>query len=106
MGAHPTIAGVIVGLLTPAVTWYGPRKFLAAAREDLGTIATQSKNGASAHDLAEPMLSLKRAQREALSPVERIEHAMHPWVAFAIMPVFALANAGVNLGNAGWARCQ
>lgn len=100
-GIHPTIAGVIIGLLTPAVAWYGPRNFIAAAREDLGAIATQSENGASAHDLAEPMLRLKRAQREALSPVERLEHALHPWVAFAIMPVFALANAGVNLGEAG-----
>jgi len=40
---------------------------------------------------------LQRATREAVSPLESIERALHPWVAFAIMPVFALANAGVRI---------
>ena len=38
---------------------------------------------------------LSRAAREMVSPLEYLEVALHPWVAFAIMPVFALANAGV-----------
>jgi len=37
--------------------------------------------------------------REAVSPVERLQHVLHGWVAFAIMPLFALANAGVSLGG-------
>jgi NhaA family Na+:H+ antiporter len=37
------------------------------------------------------------AAREALSPVERLELALHPWVGFAIMPLFALANAGMPI---------
>jgi NhaA family Na+:H+ antiporter len=37
---------------------------------------------------------------EALSPVERLEVALHPWAAFAIMPIFALANAGVGFSGA------
>ncbi|MDD4933617.1 MAG: Na+/H+ antiporter NhaA, partial [Methylacidiphilaceae bacterium] len=37
------------------------------------------------------------ATREALSPIERLEIALHPWVAFAVMPLFALANAGVPI---------
>lgn len=100
-GIHPTIAGVIVGLMTPAVAWYGTRQFVATAREDLGTIVEAARGGASTDDLTDPLTSLKRAQREVLSPVERIERAMHPWVAFGIMPIFALANAGVSLGDAG-----
>lgn len=48
------------------------------------------------------------ARREALSPAESLIETLHPWVAFGIMPVFALANAGVALGDvslagAGWA---
>ena len=39
---------------------------------------------------------------KAVSPVERIQHALHGWVAFAIMPLFALANAGVPLGKASF----
>ncbi|PJB45129.1 MAG: sodium:proton antiporter, partial [Deltaproteobacteria bacterium CG_4_9_14_3_um_filter_63_12] len=40
-----------------------------------------------------------QARREAIPPVTRLEVALHPWVAFAIMPLFALANAGVSLGG-------
>jgi NhaA family Na+:H+ antiporter len=38
---------------------------------------------------------VERAAREGQSPLERLEHALHPWVSFGIMPLFALANAGV-----------
>ena len=44
--------------------------------------------------------ALDAARREAVSPVERLQHALHGWVAFGIMPLFALANAGVPLGEA------
>ncbi len=40
------------------------------------------------------------AAREALSPIERLEITMHPWVAFIIMPLFALANAGTSFDTA------
>jgi NhaA family Na+:H+ antiporter len=40
------------------------------------------------------------AATEALSPVERLEMMLHPWVGFAIMPIFALANAGVAISGA------
>ena len=40
---------------------------------------------------------LVTAAQEAVSPLERLETALHPWVAFVIMPVFALANAGVPI---------
>jgi len=59
-GVHPTIAGVLVGLLTPVVAWPGV---------------------------------------EQESPADFIEHALKPWVSYAIMPIFALANAGVNLSG-------
>jgi NhaA family Na+:H+ antiporter len=42
-----------------------------------------------------------KAAREALSPVERLEAALHPWVAFGVMPLFALANAGVPVSLRG-----
>ena len=67
-GIHPTIAGVIVGLLTPVRPW-----------------------------LHESMHRVRSAHREAESPADVLIEALHPWVAFLIMPIFALANAGVNL---------
>lgn len=56
-------------------------------------------DGARAEQLAKPARQLRVAQRELLPPVVRVQMALHPWVAYLIMPVFALANAGVKLGG-------
>ncbi len=45
------------------------------------------------------LLSLEREGERASTPLQRLEHALHPWVAFAVMPLFALANAGVAQGG-------
>jgi NhaA family Na+:H+ antiporter len=47
--------------------------------------------------------TLQTANREAVSPVERLQHLLHGWVAFGIMPLFAFANAGVPLGEISFA---
>jgi NhaA family Na+:H+ antiporter len=100
-GIHPTIAGILVGLLTPARTWYGHKGFLDAAYRHLGTIARGLKiPDRRSRDIRHPMSELRRVQREAVSPVERIEAALHPWAAFVIMPVFVFANAGINFASA------
>jgi NhaA family Na+:H+ antiporter len=49
--------------------------------------------------LEEPLRQLHVAGREILPPVVRVQATLHPWVAFGIMPLFALANAGVNLAG-------
>jgi NhaA family Na+:H+ antiporter len=98
-GIHPTIAGVIVGLLTPARAWFGPDHFVDHASATIEKVRADSS--ARGGERLHAMLSdLNVARQEALSPVERIQHALHGWVAFAIMPIFALANAGVSLGDA------
>lgn len=80
-GVHPTVAGVALGLLTPARPWLGDRVPFDLVTDLLTRIgALQGENA---------------RQNELVSPLERLEHALHPWVAFFIMPVFALANAGV-----------
>ncbi|MBL0218776.1 MAG: Na+/H+ antiporter NhaA [Myxococcales bacterium] len=99
-GIHPTVAGVIVGMMTPARAWFGIDGFVATSRAELDAIElATTRAGTTGHDLTERLKILRGAHREARSPVERIEAALHPWVAFAIMPVFALANAGVSLGG-------
>lgn len=52
------------------------------------------------HAVTEPLKRLRQAQREMLPPVQRVQNSLHPWVAFGVMPLFALANAGVNLQGA------
>jgi NhaA family Na+:H+ antiporter len=96
-GVHPTIAGVLLGLLTPVRPWFGPHGFLATAQEVIDRVRDQVDRGHGARALIAPLADLGQARREALPPVVRIEAALHPWVAFGIMPLFALANAGVNV---------
>jgi len=95
-GVHPTIAGVVVGVMTPMVSWYGRQGFVATARL---AIAAADDREADRERFAEALTRVDVARREAQSPGERIEHALHPWVAFGVMPIFALANAGVSLAT-------
>ena len=96
-GVHPTVAGVVVGLLTPVRPWYGARGFSSVARRAIEDFTRREREHAPATDLVIPLSRIETAQREALAPVTRLTTLLHPWVAFGIMPLFALANAGVNL---------
>jgi NhaA family Na+:H+ antiporter len=96
-GIHPTIAGVIAGLFAPVRSWYGKEGFLRVAREVLDEFQARIRRDHDDHELVEPLSRLALARREALSPARRAEVALHPWVAYVIMPLFALANAGVDL---------
>jgi Na+:H+ antiporter, NhaA family len=95
-GIHPTIAGVILGLMTPVRAWLGAEGFLhalAAQSHTLKRLVERSPD--DSHALATGLRPLADARREAVSPAEALIASLHPWVAFAIMPLFALANAGV-----------
>jgi NhaA family Na+:H+ antiporter len=96
-GIHPTIAGVILGLLTPVRVWFGTAAFAAVAERKIDSLRDRD---ASEHDVLSKLDDIDRARREAVSPLDRLQHALHVWVAFVIMPLFALANAGVTLGQA------
>ncbi|HLV21191.1 MAG TPA: Na+/H+ antiporter NhaA [Polyangiaceae bacterium] len=99
-GIHPTIAGVILGLLTPARSWFGGRGFLAEAERVLQDLRQRiGDRSVDAQGMILPLQRLATARREAIPPVVRLEAALHGWVAFGIMPIFALANAGVTLGD-------
>ena len=106
-GVHPTIAGVIVGLVTPVRAWLGTDGFIAGVQRELEHLEQVGPHERSTHELAETLAHVDLARREALSPAESLIETLHPWVAFGIMPVFALANAGVSLSGAsldgvGW----
>ena len=98
-GIHPTIAGVIIGLLTPVRAWLGPDGFLVGVRHELEHLEVATSSAGSSHNLAETLRQVDLARREAVSPAQDLIETLHPWVAFAIMPVFALANAGVSVSG-------
>jgi NhaA family Na+:H+ antiporter len=97
-GVHATLAGIILGLMTPARSWVSDRRLHAILDR---VIAYPPGDHWSSDNAAQ--LDLRQAgvaAREAVSPIERLEFALHPWVAFMILPLFALANAGVSLSSA------
>jgi Na+:H+ antiporter, NhaA family len=98
-GIHPTIAGVLVGLMTPVRTWLGTEGFVAGVRHEIEHLERKKPSGVTAHELAGSLRQVDEARREALSPAESLIESLHPWVAFGIMPIFALANAGVAVST-------
>jgi len=100
-GIHPTIAGVILGLLTPVRSWFGHEGFVVETERALSSLRRKAVSEKDPRKLLPELERINIARREAVPPVTRIEAALHPWVAFGIMPLFALANAGVALGGLG-----
>lgn len=98
-GIHPTVAGVVVGLLTPVRAWLGPGGFALGIRDDVERLVRADDEPLSARELAATLRRVDVARRAAMSPAESLIEALHPWVAFAIMPLFALANAGVRVSG-------
>jgi Na+:H+ antiporter, NhaA family len=101
-GVHPTIAGVIVGLMTPVRAWLGADGFVNDVRREMQHLEAAAPSSLSAQELAGTLKHVDAARREALSPAESLIQTLHPWVAFGIMPIFALANSGVSLEGAAF----
>jgi NhaA family Na+:H+ antiporter len=102
LGIHPTLAGVILGLVTPVVPLVRRERRIDTVTHALAEFGQRVESQATEADsrvLLEPMKRLKRAERDILPPVVRVQAALHPWVAYGIMPLFALANAGVAIGG-------
>jgi len=95
-GVHATIAGVLLGLATPSRPFQRP----AAVSREAERVAAATEDDPQPPDAeAQEWLRLANLSREAVSPLARFEHALHPWTSLVIVPLFALANAGVQIGG-------
>jgi NhaA family Na+:H+ antiporter len=97
-GIHATIAGVLLAACIPTFQRIDGPSFVKRAQGFLDAFAKASPGHILGNrEQQEALEGLETVTDYVASPLQQLEHAFHPWVTYLIMPVFALANAGVHL---------
>ena len=89
-GIHPTLAGVALGLMAPATPRIRPELIDVETLADLSDVESARETSALAKD--------------SVSVVEWLQHALHPWTSYLIVPLFALANTGIEVSADGMSQ--
>jgi len=101
-GVHATIAGVLLAFTIPASSRYNTQKFSEKVKDLINKFDSTGDHGQnvlSNQERQTDVMAIEESCQKVLTPLQRFEHGLHPWVAFFIIPVFALANAGVTLAG-------
>jgi NhaA family Na+:H+ antiporter len=100
-GVHATIAGVILAMTIPSKAPIDSAQFIVNCRTLLNDFERHDDHPTNINDTQRGILqALETTCERTSAPLQRMEHTLHPWISFLIMPVFALANAGITLeGN-------
>jgi NhaA family Na+:H+ antiporter len=93
-GVHATIAGILLAFTIPARTFLEKSQFLEQSRWLLTRLESAPPHSFEEHSI---LHTLEQKAEQADSPLHRIEHGLQPWISFLVMPLFALANAGVDV---------
>jgi NhaA family Na+:H+ antiporter len=102
-GVHATVAGVLGAFAIPVRSRIDPELFIARVREYLNQFdqPTAERTIILSPEQQSAVEAIERESLRVQSPLQRLEHRLHYFVAFFVMPIFALANAGVALGGEG-----
>jgi len=100
-GVHPTVAGFVVAMFIPARGKYDTDRFVKKVKEIMDEFQCEEQSCGYSILLDRGHLNavhaLEMACHEVETPLQRLEHSLHPWVAFVLLPLFAFANAGLSL---------
>ncbi|MGD8598348.1 MAG: Na+/H+ antiporter NhaA [Anaerolineae bacterium] len=97
-GVHPTIAGVLLALTIPARSRVQAQAFMAQCTAALGGLGAEDSHRRGRRQQAAAQ-TLEVIAERIQTPLQRLERSLNPWVAYLIVPVFALANAGVDFSG-------
>jgi NhaA family Na+:H+ antiporter len=98
-GVHATVAGVLLAMTIPSRARINDKEFVKHSRSILIEFEKSDEGDEYLSSTQRSAVqTLEELAEHAETPLQRLEHDLHPWVAYAIMPIFALANAGVILG--------
>ena len=101
-GVHATIAGVLTAIAVPATSRLRTSAFVDVARNLVNELADSGKRlkGMMLNERQDGLIRALESEAEQYgTPLQRLENAIHPWAAFVVMPVFALANAGIAISS-------
>jgi NhaA family Na+:H+ antiporter len=101
-GVHATVAGVLLGFLTPTTLLAPEGSLVGRGRRSFQELIARMGSSPELPDGERRRVAqeLREISRQSLSPLERLTGALHPWSAFVVMPIFAFANAGVPIDTA------
>ncbi len=101
-GVHATIAGVLLAFTIPASSRFDTKKFSESVKDFIkhfDSTGDHWKNVLNNAERQNDVMAIESSCEKVLTPLQRFEHGLHPWVSFLIIPLFALANAGVTLSG-------
>jgi Na+:H+ antiporter, NhaA family len=101
-GVHATVAGVLLAFVIPSSSKINTKKYVENNNELLRKFDNAEENDEDilANEEQQTYIhEIENNSKKLLPPLQRFEHSLAPWVSFFIMPLFALANAGVSLGE-------
>lgn len=100
-GVHATIAGVLAAFTIPANVKIDEIGFIEKMKNYLHKFKEADPNDVPTvtPDQLHILEDMRTLTKQAMTPLQRLEHAMHPFVTYVVMPIFALANAGVTLSS-------